>query len=93
MRKLWHLSQGYPKQAFSENVKGGTKTNFSKKALKTSPRLKGLTALWRKLHYTLISLQLKLKDWRKFWRKRRIQNCLNGQVMAHFARLPKTRIF
>ena len=71
----------------------GDQDKFLKNRLKTSPRLKGLTALWRKLHYTLISLQLKLKDWRKFWRKRRIQNCLNGQVMAHFARLPKTRIF
>ena len=71
----------------------GEKDKFFKNRLKTSPRFKGLTALWRRLHYTLISMQLKLKDWRKFWRKRRIQNCLNGQFMAHFARLPKTRIF
>ena len=71
----------------------GDQDKLFKNRLKSSPRLKGPTALWRKLHYTLISMQLKLKDWRKFWRKRQIQNCPNGQVMAHFARLPKTRIF
>ena len=56
----------------------GDQDKFLKNRLKTSPRLKGLTALWRKLHYTLISMQLKGKDWRRFWVKRRTQNCPNG---------------
>ena len=77
---------------FLKKCKGRTQENFKKKP-KSKPRLKGPKALWRKLHYTLISIQLKWKDWRRFWCKRRIQNCPNGQVMANFARLPKSRIF
>ena len=38
-------------------------------------------------------MHLKCKDWRRFRRKQRLQKCPNGQVMAIFARSPKTRIF
>ena len=44
-------------------------------------------------NYPLISMHLKWKDWRRFWRKQRLQNYPNGQVMAIFERSPKTRIF
>ena len=93
MAKLWQLSQGHPKPAFSEKVKRGDQDKFLKNRLKSSPCLKGPKALWRKLHYTLISMQLKTKDWKIFWRKRRLQKCPNTQVMAILARSPKTRIF
>ena len=38
-------------------------------------------------------MRLKCKDWRRFRRKQRLQKCPNGQVIAIFARSPKTRIF
>ena len=44
-------------------------------------------------NYPLISMHLKSKDWRRFWRKERLQNYPNGQVMAICQRSPKTRIF
>ena len=40
-----------------------------------------------------ISMHLNCKDWKTFWRKQRLQKCPNGQVMAIFARSPKSRIF
>ena len=57
--QVMQLSQGHPKPAFSEKVKRGDQEKFFKNRLKSSPRLKGPTALWRKLHYALISMQLK----------------------------------
>ena len=54
--KLWQLSQGHPKPAFSQKVKRGDQDKFFRNRIKSSPCLKGLTALWRKLHYTLISM-------------------------------------
>ena len=56
---------------FLKKCKGATKNKFSKIAKKSSPRLKdanGIIALWRKWHYSLISMLLKCKDWRRFWR-------------------------
>ena len=85
--------QGHPKPAFSEKVQRGDQGKFFKNRPKSSPRLKGKKALWRKLNYTLIKMHLKCKDWRIFWRKQRLQKCPNGQVMAIIARSPKTRIF
>ena len=93
MAKLWHYLQGHPQPAFSEKVQRGDQEKFLKNRPKSSIRLKGAKALWRKWHYPRTSMHLKCKDWTRFWRKRRIQDCPNGQVMANFARLPKTRIF
>ena len=93
MAKLWQFSQGHPKPAFSEKVQRGDQGKFFKNRPKSSPRLKGPNALWRKWHYALISMHLNCKDWRRFWRKQRLQKCPNGQVMAIFARSPKTCIF
>ena len=64
MAKLWQFSQGHPKPAFSEKVQRGDQEKFFKNRPKTSPRLKGLIALWRKWHYPPISMHLKRKDWR-----------------------------
>ena len=80
------------KPHFLKKCKGGTKGNFSKFP-KNSPHLKGPTALWPKWHYPLISMQLKCKDWRKLWRKKKLQKCPKGQVMAIFERSPKPRVF
>ena len=71
----------------------GDEEKFFKDSPKHSPNLKGPTALWRKSHYPLLSMQLKCKDWKTFWRKQRLQKCANGQGMAIFGRSPKTRIF
>ena len=38
-------------------------------------------------------MHLKCKDWKGFWRKRRLQRCSNGQVTKISARSPKPRIF
>ena len=93
MSKLWIFSQGHPKPAFSEKVQRGDRGNVFKYRPKSIPPLKGPTALWRKWHYPLISIHLYWKDWKRFLRKRRLQNCPNTQVMGIFARSPQTRIF
>ena len=64
MTKLWQFLQGHPKPAFSEKVQRGDQGKFFKNRPKSSPRLKGPKALWRKWHYPLISMHLKCKDWR-----------------------------
>ena len=71
----------------------GDQGKFFKNRPESSPDLKGPKALWRKPYYPLISMRLKWKDWKTFWRKQRLQMCQNSQVMAIFARSPKTRIF
>ena len=85
--------QGHPKPAFSKKVQRGDQEKFFKNRPKSSPRLKGLKALWRKWHYPPIKMHLKCKDWKGFWRKQRLQKCPNGEVKTIFARLPETRIF
>ena len=93
MAKLWQFRQGHPKPAFSENVQRGDQGKFVKNRPQSSPRLKDPKALWRKWHYSLVSMHLKCKDWQRVWRKQRLSKCPNGQVMAILARLPKTCIF
>ena len=89
---LWFL-QGHPKPAFSVKLQRGDQGKFFKNRPKSSPRLKGPKAHWRKWHYPLICTHLKCKHWKTFWRKQRLRKCQNGQVMANFARSFKTRIF
>ena len=91
--KLWQFLQGHPKPAFSVKVQRGDQGKFFKNRPKSNPRLKGLKTHWRKWHYPLICTHLKGKHWRTFWRTSRLQTCLKGEVMAIFARSPKTRIF
>ena len=85
--------QGHPKPAFSKKVQRGEEEKLFKNRPKSSPRLKGLKALWRKWHYPPIKMHLKCKDWKRFWCKQRLQKCPNGEVKPIFARSPKTRIF
>ena len=93
MAKLLQFLQGHPKPAFSEKVQRGDQGKFFKNRPKSSTRFEGPRALWRKWHYPLISTHLQCKNWRRFRRKQRLQKCPNGQVMAIFARSPKTLIF
>ena len=93
MAKIWQFRQGHPKPTFSEKVQRGNEEKFFKDRPKNSLQLKKPTAIWPKWHYLLISMQLKCKDWKKLWRKKKLQKCSKGQVMAIFARSPKTRIF
>ena len=73
MAKLQQFLQGHPKPAFSEKVQRGDQEKCFKNRPKSSPRLKGLKALWRKWHYRLIRMHLKCKDWKGFWRKKGLQ--------------------
>ena len=93
MAKLWQFGQGHPKAAVSEKVQREDEEKFFKVPPKNSPHLKGPKALWPKWHYPLISMQLKCKDWRKLWCKKKLQKCPIGHVMAIFERSPKTRVF
>ena len=93
MAKLWQFLQGHPKPTFSKKSEKGDQRKFFKNCQTSSPRLKGPKALWRKRQYPLISMQLKCKDWRRFWRKQRLQKWANGEVMAILERSHKTRIF
>ena len=56
--KLWQFLKGHPKPVFSKKVQRGDKGKFLRNGTKSSPRLKGLKALWRKWHYPLISMRL-----------------------------------
>ena len=58
MAKLWQFSQGHQKAAFFGKVQRGDQGKFLKNMTKSSPRLKGLKALWRKWHNPLISMHL-----------------------------------
>ena len=91
MAKSLRFSQGHPKPAFSEKVQREDEEKFFKDRPKNSPHLKQLTALWPKWYYPLFSMQLKCKDWRKVWRKEKLQKCPKGQVIAIFERSHKTR--
>ena len=88
MVKLWQFWKGRPKPAFSEKVQRGDQVKFFKNRPKSSPPLKGPTALSRKWHYPLISMHLNCRNWRRFWRKQRLQKCPNTQLMAILARSP-----
>ena len=86
MAEVWQFVQGHPKPAFSKKVQRGEQEKFFKNRPKSSPRLNGPKANWRKWHYPLSSTHLKCKDWRTFWFKQRLQKFPNGQVMGIFAR-------
>ena len=70
MTKLRHFWQGHPKPAFCKKVQRGDQRKFFKNRKESFTRLKGPTALQRKRHYTLISMQLQGKDWKRFWGKK-----------------------
>ena len=82
-----------PKPAFSKKLQMGDQGKFLKNRLKSSVRLKGPKALCRKWHYPRTSMLLRCKDRRRFYRRRGLQTCPNGKVMAIFAKSPNTRIF
>ena len=69
MAQLWQFKQGHPNPAFSEKVQRGDQEKFLKNRPKSSLRLKGPKAPWRKWHYPRTSMHLKCKDWRRFSRK------------------------
>ena len=87
------LARSPKTRIFWKRAKGGRREIFLKNRPKSSLRLKGPKALWRKSHYPVISMLLTWKDWTRFRRKQRLQKCPNGQVIAIFTRSPKTRIF
>ena len=94
MAKLWQFRQGHPNPHFREKVQRGTKRKFFKNRPKSSPRLKGLRALWRKWHYPLFSMPLKVQGLEKdYGAKSEVQKCPNGQVMAIFRKVTQNPHF
>ena len=61
MAKLWQISRGHSKPAFSEKVQRGDQGKFFKNRSKSKPRLKGRKALLRKGYYPLIIMHLRAK--------------------------------
>ena len=51
-----NILQGHPKPEFTEKMQRGDQGKLFKIRLKSSHRLKGLKAPWRKRHYPLISM-------------------------------------
>ena len=93
MAKLWQFLQGHPKPAFSEKVQRGDQGKFFKNRPKSSPRLKGLKALWRKWHYSPFSMHLKCKDWKRFWRKKRLQRVPEWPSYFNFCKVTQNPHF
>ena len=85
--------QGHPKPAFSKKVQRGDQEKFFKNRPKSSPRLKGLKALWRKWHYPPISMHLKCKDWKGFWRKKRLQRVPEQPSYGNFGKVTQNPHF
>ena len=93
MAKLWKFSQGHPKPAFSEKVQRGDQGKFFKNRPKRCPRWKDPQALWRKWHYPLISMHLKCKDWKRFWRKVRLQRVPEWPSYGNFRKVTQNPHF
>ena len=80
--------QGHPKPAFSEKVQSGDQEKvFKNRPKKSTHRLKGLKAHWRKWHYRLISTHLKCKDWKRFWRKKRLRKVSECRSYCNFCKV------
>ena len=77
---------------FLKKCKAGTKGNVSKLSQKVALVWKAQKHC-RKCHYPVFNMHLNCKDWKRFWRKQRLQKFPNGQVMAVFARSLKSHIF
>ena len=70
---------------FLKKGKGGIKKHFSKIAQKV--------ALWRKWHYRLIRMHLKCKDWKRFWRKKRLQRVPEWPSYGNFCKVTQNPHF
>ena len=93
MAKLWQFRQGHPKPAFSEKVQRGNQRKCFKNRPKSRPRFKRLKALWRKWHYPPISMHLKCKDWKRFWRKKRLQRVPEWPSYCNFCKVTQNPHF
>ena len=93
MAKLWQFLQGHPRPAFSKKVQRGDQGKFFKNRPKSSPRLKGPKAVWRKQHYPLFSMHLKCKDWRRFWRKKADPKVPEWQSYGYFCKVTEKTHF
>ena len=82
-----------PKPAFSEKVQREDQGKFFKNCPKSRPRLKRLKTLWRKWHYRLISMHLKCKDWKRFWRKKRLQRVPEWPSYGNFCKVTQNPHF
>ena len=78
---------------FLKKCKGGTKEKFFKNRPESSPRLNNLRALWRKWHYPPISMHLKCKDWKRFWRKKRLQRVPEWPSYCNFCKVTQNPHF
>ena len=90
---LQQFLQGHPKPAFSEKEQRGDQEKFFKNRPKSSPRLKGLKALWRKWHYRLIGMHLKSKDWKRFCSKKQLQRVPEWASYGNFSKVTQNPHF
>ena len=88
-----HFLHGHPKTAFSKKVQWGDQEKIFKNGPKSSPRLKGLKALWGKRQYRLISIHFKGKDWKTFWRKKRLQRVPEWPSYCNFCKVTQNPHF
>ena len=58
-------------RVFGKKANGRPRETLKNRA-KSTPRFKERRALWRKCHYPVICIHLYCKDWRRFWRTRRL---------------------
>ena len=93
MAKLWQFSRGHSKPAFSEKKERGDRGKFFKNLPKSRPRLKGPKAHLRKWHYPLISMHLKCKDWKRLWRKKRLQRVPEWPSLCNFCKVTQNPHF
>ena len=68
MAKLWQFQKGHPKPAFFEKVQRGHQKKFFRNRPKSSPHLKGPTALWPKWHYPAP----KVPEWPRYGNFRKV---------------------
>ena len=81
---------------FLKSAKGGPREIFQKSCHlrpKRCPRWKGPQALWCKWHYPLISMYLKCKDWKRFWRKKRLQRVPEWPSYGNFCKVTQNPHF
>ena len=79
-----------PKSAiFGDSSKGGPRENGSK----SRPNLRAPKSPRRKSGYLIISMGLKSNHRGVFWRKPRLQKCLQIRVITNFAKTPKSAFF
>ena len=87
------IFQRSPKTRIFLKVERGDQEKLFKNRQKSSLRLKGQKALWRKWHYPLISMRLKCKNCRRFWGKKAAPKVPELPSYGNFCKVAQTPHF